>query len=221
MFLVCFPLTRHLLTANRTSTPSVFMKTQQTANIRHKHDNTVFYIHTRSFPRKVWFRFGNASGRRSCSLQIMEKLLSVASAMTVELWPLWAAVSWRSECLSLSLTPVEMHGATIIPGLNEDLNYTNLGLKQQSIVLDNTVPMFFYLRLDSANWAPRTAQIFSICLLTDVKPLYDAIMTYSSIRFCLNNAMFLYQRGNCFMHASMFAVEARFYPCKSSKTFIM
>lgn len=67
--------------------------------------------------------------------------VSVASAMTVELYELQSHDG--SECLSLSLTPVEMHGATIIPGLNEDLNYTNLGLKQQSIVLDYTVPMFF------------------------------------------------------------------------------
>lgn len=39
----------HLLdisTANRTSRPSVFMKTRQSAaSIRHEHDNTVFYIH--------------------------------------------------------------------------------------------------------------------------------------------------------------------------------
>ncbi len=209
MFLVCFPLTRHLLTANRTSTPSVFMKTQQTANIRHKHDNTVFYIHTRSFPRKVWFRFGNA---------FRSKIMFPADHGKV-------AVSGLSDdCWTLTFMSCSLM-TEWVPKLESDASgdawsdhhpraewrpkLHQLGPEQQSIVLDNTVPMFFYLRLDGANWAPRTAQIFSICLLTDVKPLYDAIMTYSSIRFCFKYAMFSLPKGQL--------LHACFHVCRGSQ----
>lgn len=77
---------------------------------------------TISFPTKVWFRFGKTSTQFQMKLQSKVMFPGAhgnVAAMTVELW---VTVSWLSECLSFSLMPVEMHGVTIIPGLNEDLH---------------------------------------------------------------------------------------------------